>query len=48
MNVIQSGDSTHHQLQSIFPVSLSTMNTIVNTLGIPIPLLLLAIYSTSF
>ena len=34
---IQNGDVTHHQDQSIFPVSFNTKNTMNNTPGSPIP-----------
>lgn len=35
---IQSGESTHHHYQSIFPSSLSVMNTIARRPAKPIPL----------
>jgi len=40
-NGIHSGDSTHTQDQSMYPVSLSTKNTTKSTLPNPIPPLLL-------
>ena len=36
--LIQMGDSTHHQDQSIFPINLRTMNTMVSKPLNPMPL----------